>query len=355
MNEKFREWYLTVNIAPQEGQIKKRISAIEAFGKNINKIKVLNLIKLYYGGDLDKDSKADFTNCFIATDETFLPKNENEIKMLAGATLVYLAENRTGIDSLVELFSIAINRFRSPSILEEIYQAILEQYFKDSVNLRDFELKPFEIEKSAIEEFIKYTSENGLDSEASEKLCEALAVLQKGQQSLVRRMKDNEEQTSIYREDSQILWWLMSEHCSTLDKSIKCLDKISACLLLGKEASDIIDNFPGPSAIQAVLNKMLGNCKGKSEQITIAQAISYLSEDCKEQLTSMANDFSFIELLPLTSAIIRSKNTVSIDEWYPKFKREILISDDDYKLLPQEFAWQMYIECLALKCYRQYR
>ena len=120
MNEKFRDWYLTVNLAPQEGQLQKRISAIESFCKNINKSNAINLVKLYYGIEVDEIFKEEFIECFIAKDEAFLLKNEEEIKLLAGAALVQLAETKRGIDSIVELFSMSINFVRSPSIIGKL-------------------------------------------------------------------------------------------------------------------------------------------------------------------------------------------------------------------------------------------
>ena len=82
MNDKFREWYLTVNISPIEGQIKKRISAIESFCKKINKMKAINLVKLYYGFEVEASFKAEFIKFFTAKDEAFISKNEEEITLL---------------------------------------------------------------------------------------------------------------------------------------------------------------------------------------------------------------------------------------------------------------------------------
>lgn len=351
MKEKFRDWYLAVNIAPQDGQIQKRISAIESFCKNINKSRALNLVKLYYGFDTEASFKTEFINCIVAGDEAFPAKNEEELKVLAGAALVHLAETSRAVDSVVELFSMAVNEFRSPSVTSEIYDIILENYYNDSLSLRSFNESSEKLEPLQIKELAAHIKENALDTVGLEILIKVLTGLQKWQKGLTSRLEHNEEQMSIYREDSQILWWLMGEHCHTLDASLKGLDKIRTCLVLGKEASGFISNYPGPNAIKATLNKMIGCCKGKSEHFTIDQVVVELPEEWKGNLISTVSGFPFIDLLPLTSAIVRSKNTASTNEWYPRFKREILSDTHDPKRTPQEFAWQMYLESLALKCY----
>lgn len=354
MNEKFRDWYLTVNIAPQEGQIQKRISAIESFCKNINKSNTISLVKLYYGIEVDASFKAEFIKCFIAKDEAFPSKNEEEIKLLAGATLVQLAETNRGMDSMVELFSMAINVFISSAVTAEIYDVIVENYYKDSANLRNSTDKKNEVESLPISEFTSYIEESSLtnlDENGLKKLTNVLAAIQKSQDNLIGRIESNEELTSIYREDSQVLWWLMGEHSNELDINLKGIDKTKACLALGKEASNFISNYPGPTAIKGVLNKMIGLCKGKAERLTLDKVIEQLPTEWKASFSSTINEDPLLDLLPLNSAIIRSKNTDSAAEWYPKFKREILNSTDELRLTQQEFAWQMHLECLALKCY----
>lgn len=353
MNEKFREWYLTVNIVPQEGQLKKRISAIEYFCENINKSNAISLVKLYYGLEVDASFKSEFIKCFIEKDEAFPSKNDEEIKLLAGATLVELVETNHGMDSVVELFSMAINSFRSPAVTAEIYNVIVENYYKDSANLRN------SIDKKTkwslpISEFTSYIEESGvtnLDQNGLKKLTNVLAAIQKSHDKLIDRIERNEELTSIYREDSQVLWWLMGEYSNELDINLKGSDKTKVCLALGKEASNFIHNYPGPTAIKAVLYKMIALCKGKSERLTLDKVIEQLPTEWKASFISTINEDSILDLLPLNSAIIRSKNTGSAAEWYPKFKREILNSTDELRFTQQEFAWQMYLECLAMKCY----
>lgn len=347
MNEKFRDWYLTVNLAPQDGQINKRISAIESFCKNVNKINSINLVKLYYGIEVDASFTAEFIKCFVAKDEAFPAKNDEEIKLLAGASLVEIAESNRGMDSIVELFSMAINAVRSSAVTPEIYNVIVQNYYNDSANLRNFNGDKDEIESLPIQEFTSYIEENSLDNldaTAFKKLINVLEAIQ-------NRMESNEERTSVYHEDSQVLWWIMGEHSNELGTKIKAVDKTKACIAIGKEASNFITNYPGPTAIKAVLNKMIGLCKGRTEQLTLDKVIEQLPGEWKSSFISTINEDYLLNLLPLHSAIIRSKNTDNAIEWYPKFKREFFNSTDEIRLTQQEFSWQMYIECLALKCY----
>ena len=191
MNDKFREWYLTVNIAPKEGQMQKRISAIETFCKKITKNNALNLLKLYYNIEVDENFKSELIGCMVAQDETFLSKNEEELKLLAGSSLVQLAENNRGVDSIVELFSMAINVGRSPAIIPEIYDVIVENYNIDSANLRKLNEPTSVITQLPIKAFKDHINVEGfttLEKAGLDKLISVLEVIQKNQTNLSDRL-----------------------------------------------------------------------------------------------------------------------------------------------------------------------
>lgn len=354
MNKNFREWYLNVNVEPQEGQVEKRIAAIKSYCEEINVLEVINLLKMYYGFSIDQKFKEEFVKSFIENDDSFSAKRVEELKLLAGATLVYLAENHQGMDSIVELFSISIHRFRTPSTTEEIYTVISENFDKDSINLRTLSIMEEQIKELPIVEFSKHLIDSGMDAIGIEKLVKIFDLIQKSFETLSNRVECYESLTSIYQEDSKILWWLMGEHCNQLNLPLKSIEKSKACLILGKEASDFITNYPGPHSILAVLNKMIEHCKGKVEKNSINSIIDNLSEEWKDKFIDLVKQTEVLDLLPISSAINRSKNTESSSEWYPKFKREIMSRDEEPTLTQQEYAWQMYIECLALKCFNNF-
>lgn len=55
MIKNFNEWYIDVNLAPQEGQIEKRLECIADYAKSVDANDICNLVNLYYGLTTDKE------------------------------------------------------------------------------------------------------------------------------------------------------------------------------------------------------------------------------------------------------------------------------------------------------------
>jgi len=352
MNKNFNEWYIDVNIDPNEGQMEKRIKCIEEYAKTATVDAVIDLVKMYFGIPVKDDFKSTFAENFSKDDPTFSARFTEELSLLAGATLVEIAENQKSNGSFVELLSIATACFRQPRSTKGILQAIKEQFDIDSLELREsLNNKGNTIHIPTTKDLKKNIDANGLDTNSTNEMLKFMQEVIKTLKDLTDKITAVKDSQKVYYEDSQILWWLTSGWSNDLGCSVKGLDKTKSCLIIGNEAADLVTCFPGPYAITGVLNRMIECSKGSNNKIGIANLITKIDIQWKTKHSKTFNDSHLLELLPISAAIVRSENTTTADEWFPKYKREMYFNTDTVELSPVEYAMQMYLETMTHKCY----
>lgn len=353
MNSNINEWYIDVCITPQEGQIGKRKESIGKYVSNISLDEIITLVKLYYSMPVEVSKKEAFASVFTANDPAFSVRYTEELALLAGAALVEITEKKRGYDSLTELLSLTTLFCRKNVSSVGIINVIKKQFDQDRINLREGNNnKDISFQsKTMVVNYKKHIDQNGWDAPAITKLLEILNKFQENFNTLKSGLDDLQETQSVYREDSQLLWWMTSEWSNTLNCHLKTIEKGSGCLMLGCEAADFISNYPGPYAMEGVISKMVSTCKGKSEKIELAELAMKTYDTCKENVISKMKKSPLIDHLPLNNAIICSSNAEKVEEWYPRFKREFITIENDICLSPSEYAWQMYLEWMAQRCY----
>ncbi len=137
-------------------------------------------------------------------------------------------------------------------------------------------------------------------------------------------------------------------HCSLHTVKVK-----TACLVLGWEGAGIVENFPGPYAMEGVLQKQLRACMdgtGEIASFALSEIVANAAPELRADVIKTCQNASLAGMLPLCSALVRSNNTESEDEWYPKYRRELLGGFDVEPRAFWEYAWQIYLERLVLRC-----
>ena len=104
------------------------------------------LVRLYFGLPVAEEDKFSFTSPFVEGDSSFSTKNTIEIALLAGATLVEIAENNSDFDTLVEALSITTAFLRVPVCSMGILDAIKKQFDDDRVDTRESVNQKYDID-----------------------------------------------------------------------------------------------------------------------------------------------------------------------------------------------------------------
>lgn len=353
MIKNFNEWYIDVNIAPQEGQIEKRVECIVDYARNVDANDVCNLVNLYYGLPIADEDLESFASVFIEKDPTFSIRYKKELSLLAGATLLEISAKNLNYNSLAELLTLTTSFYRKPSSTCRALEQITKQFNIDRIAIREQSFTDgfIDFDKVNLKTVVTTINKPSWDATSAQNLTNVLAEYADCLYTLSDRLNTMQKMQSVYEEDSQLLWWMMSDWSTTLNQPLKEIEKINGCLLVAYEAACFVSNYPGPYAMEGVIRKVVNACKGKTQNVEFTKLITEINHTLKKIITSKAKPFPIIEQLPITYAIFCADNAADITEWYPKYCRTVSVDENIEKNTYEKYAWQMYLECLALSCF----
>jgi hypothetical protein len=353
MNKNFNEWYLEAGMSLRDEQLKSRWAGVEKKSKKVTADDIINLIKVFYDIRVDESFKDLFAGEFIEFDTAFSRKSERELALLAGAVLVQIAENNSESYSFAELLVSAASFGNRKPAVAGIYQEIERVMFEDMIRIRENSINEEQPSQTSSKSVIKAleNSSNGWAPEVATAVINYVKSIDASIKKLNEATITIRKSEEVYFEDSQLLWWLTAGWSRDLKYAYKSIDKQAACLIIGKEAAELVKVFPGPYPIKGVLNKMIENCKKADENWDFVDVIYAVDSEWKRQYNKAYQARDILDLLPISAALARSENTETKDEWITKYAREVCVSVSEMKHSPLEFALQMYFEVLTQKCY----
>ena len=137
MIKNFNEWYIDVNLAPQEGQIEKRLECIADYAKSVDANDICNLVNLYYGLTTDKEDLESFASVFIEKDPSFSSRYTKELSLLAGATLLEISTENIDYSSFAELLTLTTSFYKKPSSALRALEQIIKRFNIDRIAIRE--------------------------------------------------------------------------------------------------------------------------------------------------------------------------------------------------------------------------
>lgn len=354
VEENIRVWYRKINREPAEDCFEKRWKSIGKFKNDCRAIDLLNLAKLFYKRVVSKEFENNFVKYFSDVDPTFSVSFKKELEFWAGAILLDLATNRKSYDSLAEFLSLVFEyRQNGVCVSDEILNAIKQKYKEDACAIRENDDDiSLNIKLASIPAASSHIKQNKFDGDAPDKTASALDEMQKVIQDIYQKIDVFKTRQSILYEDSQLLWWMMSACSNDLGLPYQKIDKASGCLVIGKEAADLVTNLPGPISILNILSCVINNCKGRSNKTSVGTIVMSLDKEWTQRFTEKYESHDFCDDMPICAAIIRSNNTSTEQEWFPKFQIEVMSEEKCIRdLTPLEYAMQMYYEVQAMNAY----
>jgi len=355
MDKNFAEWYRVANIEPRNEQLKMRWEGIENFlAESLDENDVFELTRLFFSSPITSDFKDKFIDLFTDIDSSFDRKNSVELSVLAGVTLIQIYNGYKDLDNLVLLSVMSISFDGQESTVPEIYQ-LMKTYFKDgAIGTREkiLELDNAQYEIPRSETLLKLLNSEGI-LQWDEPLKKEFSTYITSLNSYFTKCNDfNSEYVKVCIEDSQILWWLTGNW--SRDENIPFKEMQSsfyAAIIAGKELADNISIFPGPYSAKAVLYKIIKENKKaeKIEKSTIISIIDSLKKEWKNTVISKYSPEMSKDITPILTAMKYSLKVDGLKEWVPMFKKEIF-DPEKLECSALEVAYQIYIECLTVKC-----
>lgn len=356
MNKNFSEWYRTANIDPTDEILQSRWQGIEKYCKNdIGAYCVLELVRLFFKQPVEEGFREDFINAFCEVDSAFSKKkNATELSVLAGATLVYHIEN---FDDLAMLALMAASFNKRKACVPDLLTEVKNIFVNKTSEIREIKEKMTNIQfgvpsnKKLLESLKNAKEENTWKPiEMSDIFFSYFTALKKVLDEIKIITNNNMSQQKVYREDSQILWWMTGEWSRDLQKPFNQLKIPEACIVSGKELADLVGVLPGPYAAKAVLHKALSVFpEDNVKDITLSTAINQLDKVWRQQVANIYTAEKTKEITPLLAGISESLKVEKGSEWKPAYKKLTGFDSDNIKMPALELAYQMYLECLVVK------
>lgn len=354
MNTNFSEWYRTANLGPTDEILQSRWQGIEKYcAKNIGTYGVLELVRLFFKRPVEEEFREGFVNAFCEVDSAFSKKNALELSVLAGATLVYNIESFEDIEDLAMLALMTASFNKRKASVPDVLTEIKNTFVKKTVEIREITKVTTGIQsgipsnKELLEGLKKAETENVWDAAGMSSVFSAyFGDLNK----LLTEVKHNMSQQKVYREDSQILWWMTGEWSRDLQKPFNQLEIPEACIVAGKELADLVDVLPGPYAAKAVLHKALSVFpENNIKDITLSIAINQLDMEWRQKVVNIYTSEKTKEITPLLAGILESTKVEKGPKWKPAYKKLTGFDSGNIKMPALELAYQMYLECLVVK------
>jgi hypothetical protein len=338
MHKDFAEWYRAAGVPPNGDILPKRWEAIEKY--EASRDGIVSLVRLFYRlGKPSEEFENAFRTAFQTADPAFqMRDNDQELLVLAGAKLIDVIE-------------------RSPVELTDL--AALSLVCAAAQNLRGSAAVP-DIPENAARYLSKRTIERARegqgdsDSASSERktLFDGLTAAGAPINGLPAELERLQRELAVVSEESNMLWWLFSEHSHDLKQPWAKSTVPAVALIAGKELAELTRVLPGPLAATAFLDRVLRFAKAKPPNtILVVEAINDVSVEWRRIYAERNCPAELEDLAPISHGVKISLTAPENDAWFIAFKTGTGISADS-KLVPHLLAYQVFLEGLLCRSWR---
>ena len=341
MHKDFAEWYRLAGMEPDADKLPKRWKAIEDFAAG--RVEVVALTRLFWKiGIPNEKVMADFRAAFQKTDPTFQMRgNEQEMAMLAGAELVDMIERgKRGLSdmSALALVCAGAQNLRHPALVADIPEFASKHLIKRSLGRTSEDPADAEDEgtpdpdKAALAQF----RQQGAPFEA------AASVLER----LMKRQRSLALELPVVAEESNMLWWLFSEHSRDLARRWDKVPVSAAAVVAGKELAGLTRVIPGPIAATAFLDRVIRCAKRKTPaDLPLVDAVNSLPFAWRQNYLSEVYVPDLEDITPISRGIKLSVESPENNAWVPAFVQATSIPANS-EIAPSVLAYQTYLEGL---------
>ncbi|NRY63290.1 GTPase-associated system all-helical protein GASH [Clostridium beijerinckii] len=353
MEKNIGTWYGQANISCTSDILDKRKNSIKAYlEEGVEWEFIKSIIKLFIKG---KDNKQDkfkesFADIFIKDDSAFSYEQDKEIQLLAGIMLNEILKGKNKYNTMIELSCICLKNYYDPAS-EEIFNNIEKGFYDSLKQLReneDNECIKSDFGKS-LQSMLK-ENPSLPQSNINDEVAKQLESLKRNIINLVNNFEKMQKINDLKSEDSEVLWWMIGEWSYDLNKPFKDIDDNFIPILIGKEMADKVNVFPGPYSAKAVINKILSNYEDGRLYI-----YNYAEKIEKDWLDRFVKEY-YIEPIADFMPILKYFNKINeIDEEdYSDDKLEKICPAiiKKVKILNKDIAYEIYLECLLSKAYK---
>jgi hypothetical protein len=358
MHKNFSEWYRLVSIEPNGDNLQKRWAAVEEWVSILrgDGDSVLETVRIFQGLP-PKASRDAFLEVFRKHDPAFPQRNELELRVLGGASLVECVHPgnegahevhhmRAAIIAGTALEASSL-RVSDPQLVE-VTQEVLADLQEIARNQR---------KRSEFSAEILGTKTTRAITKAMEQLPAAGEVVQVRTlvatvlQSLFEALRRSEAALESAghdlrraNEETNILWWLEGGSSRDLNKPWSALPRDAVPLIAASELADLTDVALGPQDATALLDRVV--TKAECKETSIQAHVDAVPDEWAKARAAKAMEHA-LDLAPLSLALSQ-RGKSSSSSWREFFEATSgMLSSTS--LSPKRVARQAYVEAVLLR------
>lgn len=357
MHKNFGEWYRLVALEPDGSKLAKRWAGVQAWTTALHDSdeSVLETVRIFHGIP-SKTSRDLFLAAFQKQDQAFPQRNELELQVLAGSSLVACVQSvgadgkglRTAILAGAALEAAKL-RAAEPR-LDEVSREVLDEV--QAIAIKQRKRKAFD--PNAISGKVHAADRAMVQVDAAVEwdpfkvaVTPALRALIDALRGADRELAGAAHNLRCADEETDILWWVEGGCSRDTNKPWAAL-KEAAAIIAGAELADLTDVALGPRDVAALLERVLSESKGKGKEstATLAAYVNALPDDWARARTAKLDE-SALDLTPLTLATFhRGKSDPS--SWQQYFDSSSGMKSST-PLTTARVARQAYVEAILLR------
>lgn len=355
MHKNFGEWYRLVALEPDGAKLEKRWAGVKAWATALRSSdeNVLDTVRIFHGIPA-KASRDSFLEVFRKQDPAFPQRNDLELQVLAGASLVECVEavdsNGDGLRTAIlagtalEASSIRVTEPRLDEIAREVGAGLrdlaVEQRKRRSVDT-DGMRENVSAATEAMKEIPTITDWNVLKSVITpifQALVDAVHAADVELTDAAHSLRSADEETNI-------LWWIEGGCSRDTNKPWRTLNN-AAAIIAGTELADLTDVALGPCDAAALLERVLSESMGADEDVSLAGYVNALPDDWARERTANLDEAT-LGLTPIALATShRAKSDAS--SWQQYFDSSSGLKSST-QLTAARVARQAYVEAILLR------
>jgi hypothetical protein len=355
MHKNFGEWYRLVALEPDGAKLQKRWAGVKGWTTVLRNDdqSVLETVRIFQGLP-PKVSRDPFLTVFRKADPAFPQRNDLELQVLAGASLVacveFVGADGVGLHTAILAgAALEASRLRATEPhLDEIAREVLEGLQAIAVQQR--ERKPFDSNsvhdkaEAAVEAMTQLSSSADWSTLKNaitpifQALVDAVRAADVGLSGAAHNLRSADEETNI-------LWWVEGGCSRDTNKPWGAL-KDGAAIIAGAELADLTDVALGPRNAAALLERVLSEAKGKGKDSSLAAYVNALPDEWARGRAAKADDIA-LDLTPLTLAVVQ-RGKSDIASWQQYFDSTSGMKSST-QLTAVRVARQAYVEAILLR------
>ena len=281
--------------------------------------------------------------------------NDFEMSLLAGATLSHMMQTCEQDIAVAAAFAVTCPTLQgkcSKDIILDIVSRAKKYLEKTRANLRREpgargEGPRVPLDDEGLKPLVEACNANK-HAEIGKHLSALLKPLDSQLSHLATSLRRLEASQSLYREESDILWWLTGKCSRDLEIPFSDIEQQPACTVAGKELADLTRVLPGPLGTPAILDTVLSAEFPANTQVGLSEAINKTDRDWREKWVTSFGETMCVDLSPMLFAATESIRAHKANAWHSVFKAQIGISPTT-KLPARDLAEQVYEECLLVR------